>query len=228
MPPDETFVTLFSQLLTVPDGVWDRLVLEADSLIRRIPEDRREPLCRMARSVGQDLAETQLGGMPERRPSELARSLGLTLGGETDGPFASFTEPRAIRVDVAAVAAADALLGRTGQSGALGGVSLYELLVGHELFHYFETRQPELPTSQKVLTTWTLGPFEGKSRILSLGEIAAMAFARRMTGAGFAPFVLTFVLFWSTDRTKAMDIHAAAVGHIHSEKTNGAGSCCTC
>ncbi|PKU24667.1 hypothetical protein [Telmatospirillum siberiense] len=228
MPPDESFEVLFSQLLTVPEWVWDRLVLEADTLIRRIPEDRKEPLCRMACSVGHDLAENHVGGTPERRPSALAQSLGLTLGEETDGPFASFTEPRSIRVDVAAVAAADALLERTGQRAALGGVSLYEVLVGHELFHYFEMVKPELPTSQKLLTTWKLGLFEGKSRILALGEIAAMAFARRLTGAPFAPFVLTFVLFWATERTKALDIHAAAVGHFHPEKTNGAGSCCTC
>lgn len=229
MPPDGRFAVLFGQLLTVPDEVWDRLALDADALVPRIPEDRKEPLCELARSVGRDLAVSQAGAEPgPHPPSELARSFGLGLGEETNGPFASFTEPRSIRVNVAAVEAADALLQRTGQKAALGGASLYEVLVGHELFHYFEMVRPELPTSQKLLTTRKLRFFEGRRRILALGEIAAMAFARRLTGARFSPFVLTFALFWPMDRTKALDIHAAVAGHVHPEETNEAGSCCTC
>lgn len=228
MPSDERFAALFGQLLTVPNEVWDRLVLEADPLAPRIPEDGTESLCRLARSVGHDLAVTHVGTPSERSPSALARAHGLTLGEETAGPFASFTEPRSILVNSAAVAAADRLLERAGQRDALGGVSLYEVLVGHELFHYFEMGRPELPTSQKLLTTWKLGRFAGKSRILALGEIAAMAFVRQLTGAPFSPFLLTFALFWPTDRTKALDFHAAAVGHAHPETTNGGGSCCTC
>ena len=52
-----------------------------------------------------------------------------------------------------------------------------------------QVRDPSLYINQKHLRLWKLGPFERHSSLLSLEEIAAMAFAQEMLQLDYTPYV---------------------------------------
>lgn len=207
--PDRDFGALFATLADVPDAVWDRAILDSDLLIRRVPSDRRAALAAMARRVGGEVAATQ-HGRESLAPTAWAHRLGLKIGAESGPLFASFTEPATIGLNRESLAAAESLLQRSGSAPRLGPVPLAEVLVAHELFHYWEMHLPDLPTSARQLDILRLGPFHRAARLSSLGEIAAMAFAQALTGLPFSPFALTAALLWPQDRSAA-EAYCAAI-----------------
>ena len=220
----------------MPDAVWDRAILDSDLLIRRVPSDRRAPrapkaapraplycslrsrgapspgraaLATWGRRVGGEVAATQ-HGEESLAPTTWAHRLGLKIGAESGPLFASFTEPATLGLNRESLAAAESLLQRSGSAPRLGPVPLAEVLVAHELFHYWEMRLPDLPTSARQPDILRLGPFHRAARLSSLGEIAAMAFAQALTGLPFSPFALTAALLWPQDRSAA-EAYSAAV-----------------
>ena len=70
------------------------------------------------------------------------------------------------------------------------------MLMAHELFHGIEYRnKKQIFTQTEKIELWRR-PFSNKSKILCLSEIAAMAFAKRMTGISCSPYVLDVLLMY--------------------------------
>ena len=64
---------------------------------------------------------------------------------------------------------------------------LKDVLMAHELFHGIEYRKrKQIFTQTEKIELWRR-PFSNKSKILCLSEMAAMAFAKRMTGISCSP-----------------------------------------
>jgi hypothetical protein len=63
------------------------------------------------------------------------------------------------------------------------------MLLAHELFHAMQLRSPDLYVNRKHIRLWKIGPFERYSALLSLEEVAAMAFAETLLGLTYTPYV---------------------------------------
>ena len=73
---------------------------------------------------------------------------------------------------------------------------LKDVLMAHELFHGIEYRKrKQIFTQTEKIELWRR-PFSNKSKILCLSEMAAMAFAKRMTGISCSPYVLDVLLMY--------------------------------
>lgn len=103
--------------------------------------------------------------------------------------FACYYEPDRIQVYTDNAAATRSLIQESGGVEFLGDVDIGEMLLAHELCHVLQHRQPELYTNRKHIRLQKIGPWERRSRLVSLEEVAAMAFAREMLCLSHSPYV---------------------------------------
>ena len=70
-----------------------------------------------------------------------------------------------------------------------------------------ETYQREIYTQTEKIRLWSLGPLHNDSRIIALSEIAAMAFARELTGLPYAPYVMDVFLVYGYSPEEASGLY---------------------
>ena len=70
---------------------------------------------------------------------------------------------------------------------------LRQVILAHELFHHFETHSPEMFTQQAHIPTWKLFGYQHYNTSKALSEIAATAFAQKLTGLTYSPNVIEIV-----------------------------------
>ena len=84
---------------------------------------------------------------------------------------------------------------------------LKDVLMAHELFHGIEYRiRKQIFTQTEKIELWRR-PFSNKSKILCLSEMAAMAFAKRMTGISCSPYVLDVLLMYCYNEEAAIALY---------------------
>ena len=177
-----------ADLFTLTDEDWDRYTLNRDPLIGKIsPSDQRE-FCLKASTCGVELARRLQKDYPSSTLDQIGASLGVDIEYSLDETgsgytlFASFKEPKTITVYVPNALETDRVLEEQGLRGLIGGAKTTDVLLAHELFHFLEYTWPDIYTARKLLTLWKVGRIENRSRILSLQEIGAMAFAKELLG----------------------------------------------
>ena len=135
-------------------------------------------------------------------PEFLAGAMGLKvltpqipLGG-AHVIFAQYEEPDKITVFLEAVERAEILIKENNLSSLLENVDVRSLLLAHEIFHGVEYRKKDtIYTMTEKVELWKQ-PFSNKSRLICLGEIAGMAFAKEIMGISFSPYVLDVLLMY--------------------------------
>lgn len=139
-----------------------------------------------------------------RDPEKLAKQLGLNVD-YPDMPqnaervlFAEFREPNNIHIYMDGVRKGRALLSEPGVSHALTGqLDIAKLLLGHELFHFVEEKyKKEIWTRTYKIELWAPKPLHNRSGVSVLGEIAAMSFAKTLTGISYSPYVMDAFLVY--------------------------------
>lgn len=157
---------------------------------------------RKANACGEEEAEKILLEYPGKRIREIAEEMEFTVktpktptgGGHVI--FAQYVEPKEITVFMDCVEKAEELIEKEGLQRFLPDFDLNEVLMAHELFHGIEYRnKKQIFTQTEKIELWRR-PFSNKSKILCLSEIAAMAFAKRMTGISCSPYVLDVLLMY--------------------------------
>ena len=103
--------------------------------------------------------------------------------------FAMFHEPDLIQIFTDNAEATELLIRESGGAEYLGEVDICEMLLAHELIHAMQMKYPDLYVNKKHIRLWKIGPFERYSALLSLEEIAAMAFAQTLLGLDYTPYV---------------------------------------
>ncbi len=71
-----------------------------------------------------------------------------------------------------------------------------DVVIAHELFHYFELMNPSIYTNQKIIDAKIFGIIKTKSKLLVAGEVAAIHFSKLITNLKHTPLVYnkTFAL----------------------------------
>lgn len=158
------------------------------------------------------------GGMEERKfdgPDvwKLARDLNLKVTkNQTDGGgehviFAQYQEPDAITIYMDGADQARALIEEENLGELLGHRAVEDVLLSHELFHVMEYRKRDAIYTQTEKVELWKKPFSNRSRIMCLGEIAGMEFARRLTCLTYTPYVLDVLMMYGYDRGAAAALY---------------------
>lgn len=210
---------IVEDLCGVPEEAWAKYAFSREPLNGKFTDEQRVALAAQASACGREWAQRLPAEHGTRDPAKLAEKMGLTV----DYPlmpqnasrvlFAEFIEPDKIFVYMDGVNKGKILLKEPGVREALGArFDIADLLLGHELFHRVELVQKELWTNEYRLELWRLGPVRNRSRVMVLGEIAAMAFTRTLCGIGWSPYVMDAYLVYGYSPEAASALYEEMMG----------------
>lgn len=204
---------MVSRLICIKDEAWDSYAMGREPLLRRINKGKCLELAAIAHSTGKELARKLKSQYGIMYPSEIARRLGIKMNRielADEGCyniFSCYEKPAMIDIYMKTIKAAEGALSEFNGMEMLQNVSIEELLIAHELFHYYENTQEDFPTKKKLVVLWELGKFKYKACPVSIGEIAAMAFARELLELSYSPYVFDIILVYPQNRKMAMDLY---------------------
>ena len=187
--------TWCQELSSLPETVWAAYAKSRDPLNGRLTVDEYLPFYRAARQCGVELAQKARREWGDVPCGELAEKLGVRVerhpmpDGDGILPFAVFEEPDLIRIYTDNAEATRSLIEASGGDEFIGGTDICQMLLAHELFHVLQLREPELYVNQKHIRLWKIGPWIRESRLLSLEEVAAMAFAQELLQLPVNPYL---------------------------------------
>lgn len=185
------------ELIKIPSSVWGQYAFSRENLRNKISKDEKNRLTIKSNECGFTYADQLAEKYGTRVPSIMAESLGLQISYPevpTDlsrVTFAEFVEPNKVMLYQDNLDKANKLLEDEKVSQILGTLKLEQLLLAHEIFHFFEMKDSKtIFTQTEKLELWAPKPFHNTSTIFCLGEIAGMAFAERLLGLTYSPFVM--------------------------------------
>lgn len=208
---------MLSQLICIKDETWDSYGMQREPLLRRINKEKRLELAALAHSTGKELARKLKSEYGSMTPSEIARELGIKINRmelSDEGcynTFACYQKSGRIDIYVKTIKAAEGILAEFGGMEMLQNVSIEELLIAHELFHYYENETAAFPTKQKLVVLWKWGKFKYKACPVSIGEMAAMAFARELLELSYSPYVFDVILVYPQNREMAEELYNSII-----------------
>ena len=183
------------ELSCFPEEVWISYAKAREPLQRLVSLEEYTSHFHAARKCGMDLAHLALEQWDGLSCEEMADRLGVRVqrlpmpDGDGMLTFAMFHEPDLIEVFTDNAEATELLIRESGGTEYLGQVDICEMLLAHELFHAMQLKHPDLYVNRKHIQLWKIGPFERRSALLSLEEVAAMAFAETLLGLDYTPYV---------------------------------------
>ena len=200
-------------LTGLPEEVWMAYAHAREPLRGKVPRSEYADFYRRAVRCGEEQADSlrrELGGVSCR---EIAGRLGVTVEElpmpESRGlaTFACFYEPDRIELYTDNAQATRSLLQAAGLAQRMGDTDIGDMLLAHELFHVVQQRKPELYVNQNHVLLWKLGKLRRESRLVSLEEVAAMAFARRLLGMAVSPYLYDVWMLLPTAPEQAQELY---------------------
>lgn len=211
---------IVEDLCRLTDDAWAKYAFSREPLNGKLSDELRIELADKARSCGREAAEVLARQYGMRDPVRLAKAMGLRV----DYPempqnaarvlFAEFVEPDKVHVYMDGVRKGEALLDRPGVRHALGPqFQISKVLLGHELFHKVEMdHKKDLWTNTYRIRLWEIGPLHNDSSVVTLGEIAAMAFTQALNGLNWSPYVLDAYLVYGYSPQAASALYEEMMG----------------
>ena len=208
-----TIREMMKELTGLTDLQWGVYAFYHEPLERKFTPEQKEDYTRLANKCGEEEAESLLSEYPEESIEEIAGELGCTVK-TPDTPtggghvlFAQYVEPKEITVFMDCIEKAEKLINKEKLQSFFPAADLKDVLMAHELFHGIEYRKrKQIFTQTEKIELWRR-PFSNKSKILCLSEMAAMAFAKRMTGISCSPYVLDVLLMYCYNEEAAIALY---------------------
>jgi hypothetical protein len=211
-----SLIDMTEALRTVDDETWGFYAFSADFLNNRIPDEKKHEMIRKSIACGENCADRVMRESGETSPSTIARQFGLEVI-ENDFPmtgnrkvFAQFTPPKQIEIFKDPLKRYESLLARASEQQASLLIPLqeiYNLVLAHEIYHYIEECNADTIYSRaEKYTLWRFFGFHYNTTVNALGEIAGMAFSRKLNHVAYSPFLLDVLLFFDYDEEQASAI----------------------
>lgn len=201
-------------LIELSDRDFGKYLVNADPIRGKIKGNTREEIIEKSLRCGYEEADKILSRVEKTRGtidiSLLAKRLGITVKTMKAQNamdyicFGTYEEPGIITLYEDNIKLGEILISKYQLTG-LQGVDLMDIILAHEIFHYIEARTPELYVNTYRLKLWKLGPYTHKSGLICVGEIAGMAFVRRLLSLRFCPNILDILLVYPHD-TKLAEV----------------------
>ena len=210
---EKNIQTMIKVLANISEEAWGGYAFYHEPLERKFTVGQKKEYTRCAIKCGEEearLLQEQYGELPIE---EIMKNMGLTIAtpdipsGGGHVTFAQYVEPDEITVFMDCVKKARRLMEEEELMQYLPGLSIYDLLLTHELFHVIEYRKEKTIYTQTEKVELWRKPFSNRSRIFCLSEIAAMAFARSMQKLTFSPYVLDVLLMYSYNKEAAVALY---------------------
>lgn len=200
-------------LKNLTEEEWGLYAFSREPLEGKFTTEQKLQYTKKAAACGREEAERLQAELGKRDGRAAAERLGLKVS-TPDMPnggghviFAQYREPDEITIFMDGVKKGQRMMEDEAAAEALDHTDLFELLLAHELFHAIEyQKRKEIYTQTERVELWRK-PFSNRSRIIALGEIAAMAFAKQWMGLSWMPYVLDVALMWCYEPEAAEELY---------------------
>lgn len=200
------------ELSCFSEKVWISYAKSREPLSGRLSLEDYSSHFHAARKCGMDLADQIRREWGDICCQELAEKLGVRVerlpmpDGNGMLTFACYYEPDRIELFTDNAEATETLIRESGGIEYLDDVDICDMLLAHELFHVLQEKHPELYVHRKLIRLWKIGPFIRESKLLSLEEVAAMAFAQRLLNMRHNPYLydVLMLLPQATEQAKQL------------------------
>lgn len=215
------------ELSCFPESVWISYAKSRDPLTRLVSLEDYTSHFHAARKCGMDLAHQTRQQWGNISCQELAEKLGVRVERlpmpDGDGllTFACYHEPDYIQVFTDNAVATQTLIQESGGIEFLGDVDICEMLLAHELFHVLQERDPSLYVNQKHVQNWKFGPIKRFSKLLSLEEVAAMAYAQELLQLSHTPYLYDVLMLLPQATMQAKQLYERLLLLNEEESSRG-------
>jgi hypothetical protein len=185
-----------SQLMPLMDRhTASQLVLMGDPFYAKIPNERLSEAVQFGIDTGAALARKQISKFNTRDPIQLAEKLGIIIRHSQEnsrrGPRVYHSEysspPPTILIYDMSMADIERMIDITGLKEILNTASSVPIYVAHEIYHHLEMKVKPSPTASFRVSTFSFGPINLTSGLISLSEIAADSFAQELLDFKYPP-----------------------------------------
>jgi hypothetical protein len=197
------------RLGSLTESDWCAYAFAREPLYGKLKPEQRLEYFRGAAECGASVAESlkeREGELPVFEYAE-RENLNISLDSSPldviDMMFAKFIYPKDIIIYINNARMTDELIASNDLTPIAGNVKTEELLLAHELFHFYENRQPDLYIHRKHVLLFKIGRIENRSRIMCLSEIAAMSFAKVLTGLPCSPYLYDVMMLYANNPQRA-------------------------
>ncbi len=206
---------MLAALIKVDDIDWYGYAFSRDPINGKFTDEQRRNWMEKAIICGREYANRVSKLYESKDPAVIAEGMKMKvsypqLPEKTDRIlFAEYRVPNRICIYMDAVNKAKRYLKRPEIRDLLTHeLDVSSLLLAHELFHNVEDKyRKEIFTQREKARLWSLGPIHNDSPILALSEIAAMAFAKELTGIPYSPYVMDVFLMYGYSPEEASGLY---------------------
>ena len=193
---------MLMDLIDVSDEVWGKYAFRREPLNGKFTDEERGILIKKSNDCGREEANKIKEKYCVAKVHECAEKLGLKVD-YPDRPvggghilFAQFVEPNNISIFKDSLDKAEKLIEEEKLQDIFNGISIEDILLAHEVFHFLEEGNYDIFTKTEKIRLWKLGPLKNDSNIVALGEMAGMAFAKEFLKLKFSPYILDIFLVY--------------------------------
>lgn len=209
--PNKKGQLLFNQLDSISEEIWCEYLFNRDLLVKEIQPEQRQALINGAIRCGKELAESVIGQYGNLDAIELADNLCKIKHADSQNVhkqifLATFTEPNEIKIYDEPI---EKLMGLNIPS--FDHDTIYRIVLGHELFHYFESKNPDLYTRTKKIELWHFLGYHHRSTVRATSEIAAMVFSWKLNLLNFSPLILDILMLHCYNAKAVIDVRRELV-----------------
>lgn len=206
---------MLEALIQIDDIDWYGYAFSRDPINGKFTDEQRRNWMEKAINCGREYANRVSRKYESKDPKVIAEGMKMKvsypeLPEKTDRIlFAEYRVPNRICIYMDAVNKARRYLKRPEIRELLTHeLDVSRLLLAHELFHNVEDKhRKEIFTQREKIRLWSLGPIHNDSPILALSEIAAMSFAKELTGIPYSPYVMDVFLMYGYSPEEASGLY---------------------
>jgi len=186
-------------LAELPDIVWAKYAYDREPLRGRISFDSYyNDYYLVAVKEGKKVASDYAG----KNMEDLAQELGAKITMKQMQPteqiynFAMFTEPDDILIYKENCDESQEIVDSVDDE-RYKNVKIKDMILAHELFHMLQSKYPDLFIFQPHIHLWKILKWENNSKLVSLEEVSAMAFAQSVLNLKVNPYAFDVVMSMS-------------------------------
>ncbi len=206
---------MLKDLVEIPPMEWHSYAFAREPLNNKFSDSQRKNWMKKSIACGQKYARKIYEKYNTKDPVELAKFMKMNVSypetpDRTDRVlFAEYRAPNQICIYMDAVQKANVYLKQPEVREILTeNLNIRYLLLAHELYHNIEdTHKNEIFTQTEKIRLWKLGFIHNDSRVITLSEIAAMAFAQELSCIPYSPYVMNMFLVYCYSPEEASGIY---------------------
>ena len=165
------------------------LCINRDRKFLKLDDKQREKLIERIISFSEKAAMDLKEEYKTDDPREIVRKMGIVVRGENGGikeEFVIKSEYRSKDKEIIIYRDSLNMMLRKTLEGTVSVDNPMKILIAHELFHYLEEEKLGLIPEKFAITRFKIGPFEYKTKIKSLSEVGAHAFAQALLDVSYS------------------------------------------